>query len=131
MFPIQPLEFLGIYILAIIMGLNVMAGIGGGGIVVPLCMLLFGFDTKESISMSGFIIFLCSVSRFIVNRNQMHPAKNTVVIDYGLASVMLPTVMMGSLIGVYVNVILPPMILQIILTLVLLLLAIQTGIKAR
>lgn len=88
-----------------------MAGIGGGGIVIPLLMILFGFDTKSAISISGFSILLCSVVRFVVNFKQMHPEKNTVVIDYGLATVMLPTVLTGSLIGVFLNVMLPPLIL--------------------
>lgn len=63
----MPREFAGIYVLAVIMGLGTMAGIGGGGIVIPLLMILFGFDTKSSIAISGFTIFLCSVVRFIVN----------------------------------------------------------------
>jgi len=89
-----------------------MAGIGGGGVVVPLCMTLFGFTTKEAIAISGFTIFWCSATRFIFNINQKHPEKkDVVVIDYGLATVMLPTVLMGSLVGVFLNVILPPLIL--------------------
>jgi uncharacterized membrane protein YfcA len=106
-----PKEFAGIYVLAIIMGLGTMAGIGGGGIVIPLLMILFGFDTKGAIAISGFSIFLCSVVRYIVNIKEMHPEKNAVVIDYGLATIMLPTVLTGSLIGVFLNVMLPPLIL--------------------
>ncbi len=60
----------------------------------------------------------------------MHPEKNTVVIDYGLATVMLPTVLTGSLIGVFLNVMLPPLILQIILTIILLGLTIHAIVKS-
>jgi hypothetical protein len=37
-----------------------------------------------------------------------HPEKKTcVALDYGLASVMMPTVLMGSFIGVWFNIMLP------------------------
>lgn len=52
------------------------------------------------------------------------------VIDYGLATVMLPTVLMGSMVGVLVNVMLPVLMLQTILTLLLFFLAVQSGMKA-
>lgn len=59
-----------------------------------------------------------------------HPEKDAVIIDYGLATVMLPVVMMGSMIGVLFNLVLPSLVLQIVLTIVLLLLTIQSLGKA-
>jgi uncharacterized protein YacL len=61
----------------------------------------------------------------------MHPEKKAVSIDYGLAIVMLPTVMMGSFIGVIMNAYLPDLILQVLLTLLLAFLTIQSFLKAR
>jgi uncharacterized membrane protein YfcA len=98
-------------IISVIMALSVMAGIGGGGIVVPLCMMFFNFGTKEAIPLSGFSIFACSLLRFIMNINSKHPEKDAVAIDYNLAIVMLPTVLMGSLIGVFINVMFPSLML--------------------
>jgi hypothetical protein len=41
-----------------------------------------------------------------------HPEKKTnVALDYSLASVMMPTVLMGSFIGVIFNIMLPDMII--------------------
>ena len=51
---------------------------------------------------------------------QRHPEKkDKVSLDYGLATVMCPTVLMGSFIGVIFNGLLPDLIIQIILTLLL------------
>jgi len=44
---------------------------------------------------------------------------------------MLPTVLVGSISGVLINMMLPALVLQIILTLLLLFLAIQSGFKAK
>lgn len=51
-------------------------------------------------------------------------------LDYGLASVMMPTVLMGSFIGVWFNIMLPEMIIQIILALLLFFLTFQAATKA-
>ena len=118
-FPPHPIEIVGIIVLALMMMLCTVGGVGGGGVVIPLVMTFFKFDTKQAIALSGFSIVLCSIARFIYNFRQKHPQKDTVVIDYGLASIMLPTVLMGSFLGVLVNVTFPPILLQIIMTLLL------------
>jgi uncharacterized membrane protein YfcA len=113
------------------MMLCTLAGIGGGGVVVPLLSVFFSFEFKEATAISGFSILTCSIARFLYNFKQMHPEKKAVSIDYGLAIVMLPTVMMGSFIGVIMNAMLPDLILQILLTLLLAFLTFQSSMKAR
>ena len=130
MFPQYPMEIVGIVVLAVLMMLCTVAGIGGGGITVPLLSVFFRFEFKEATAISGFSILICSIARYIFNFRQMHPKKKAVVIDYGLAIVMLPTVMMGSFIGVIMNAILPDLILSICLTLLLSFLTVQSGVKA-
>lgn len=113
------------------MTLSTMGGIGGGGAVVPFTMMFFSFTTKEAIAISGFSIFICSLARYIYTYSDKHPEKDAVIIDYGLASIMLPAVMMGSMVGVLANVMLPSLVLQTSLTLLLIFLTIQSGGKAR
>ena len=113
------------------MSLCTIAGIGGGGIVIPFCITFFVFDTKNAVTLSGFSILSCSVTRFIYNYHLKHPEKDAVVIDYGLATVMLPTVVIGSSIGVLFNLAIPTLFLQIVLTLLLIILTIQSSLKAR
>lgn len=129
-FPQQTLEVIGIIILSLMMMLSTMAGIGGGGVVVPLLMTFFQFEPKEASCLSGFSIVLCQLTRFTYNFRQKHPQKDAIVIDYSLAIVMLPTVLMGSFIGVLINTIFPDVILLSILTLLLCYLTYQSGEKA-
>jgi uncharacterized membrane protein YfcA len=75
---------------------------------------------------------MCSITRFIINFKQKHPEKKECVsLDYGLATVMMPTVLMGSFIGVMFNTLLPDLLIQIILTMLLFFLTTQAGLKAR
>jgi hypothetical protein len=128
-FPIIGSEFIGLFLLIVVTTISTVGGIGGGSIVIPFCMTFFGFSTKAALAISNFSIFSCSLMRYLFQMNQRHPDKNAVLIDYGLATIMLPTVMMGSMIGVLGNIILPSLILQICLTLLLVVMTFKAGLK--
>lgn len=108
-----------------------VGGVGGGGLIIPIIMALFSFHTKEAIAISGFTIFTGSVARFIYSYNQRHPEKDATMIDYGIVIVMMPLVLVGSFVGVLVNIMLPPILLSLFLTVILLLLTGQSFLKGR
>ena len=113
------------------MALANVAGIGGGGIAIPILIAFFFFTTKTAIAISSFSIFLTTFARFIMNFKEKHPDKaNVVVIDYDLVTIMMPTNLAGAQIGALILVVFPSIIIQIILTLTLLALAIQSVFKA-
>jgi uncharacterized membrane protein YfcA len=95
----------------IFMALAVMAGIGGGGVVVPMLMVFYHLQTKNAMAVSGFTILIGSIGRYFITIKQRHPEKDATCIDYGLSNVMLPTVLIGSITGVFFNLLLPPLIL--------------------
>jgi len=101
----------GTIVLTILMALAVMSGIGGGGIIVSLFMEFYKLNTREAIAVTGFTILMGSLTRFIMTINKRHPEKNATVIDYSLANIMLPAVLVGSLFGVFINLILPAILL--------------------
>lgn len=74
-----------------------MGGVGGGGVANPLIMTFFHFKTKESIAISSFTILLSAVARFLYSFNEKNPKKpHVVLVDYGLASVMMPATLAGA-----------------------------------
>ncbi|CDW75048.1 UNKNOWN [Stylonychia lemnae] len=114
------------------MGAFSVAGLGGGGVIIPFSMIFFDFNTKDAIAISNFGIFTGAISRYIYSLDKKHPEKeNAVIIDYNLAILMLPTVMMGSLIGVYFNIMLPSILLSGILTILQLFIGFQSLMKGR
>lgn len=131
LFPAETREIVGLVTLSILMMLCTVAGIGGGGITIPILQVFFVFEFKQATAVSGISILICSIARYIYNFGQMHPEKKAVAIDYGLAIIMLPTVMMGSFVGVIMNAAMPDLILQVCLTLLLGFLTVQSAFKAR
>ena len=113
------------------MALCNIAGIGGGGIAIPMIMAFFKFQTKEAVAISSFTILVCTIARFLYNFNEKNPEKpDVVLIDYSLAVIMMPTTLAGSQIGTIFLQAFPDLIIQVLLTLVLFLLMLQSGRKA-
>ena len=82
-------------------------------------MSMFGFSTKEAIALGSVLILCSSVVRFILQVDERHPMKEATVIDYNIVIIMLPMLMMGSFLGVIVNIALPNIILSGFLTAIL------------
>lgn len=121
LFPMELAEFFGTFITAFCISLSNAGGIGGGGLMMPIFMVLFFFTPHQSVPMSNFCIFGGAVVRLILNRRQPHPEKATkLAIDYELVIFLLPTILAGSAIGVTLNQLLPPIVIVIGLTAILL-----------
>lgn len=116
-------------VLPFLMAMANIGGITGGGLTVPLLITFWGFGMKEAIAISGFTSLSVAAVRYVYSRNSRHPEKNTTHIDYGLVIVMVPFVQIGSFIGVFFNLMLPPVVLSIILTILLVFLTIQSLIQ--
>lgn len=124
LFPMLPLEIGGTFVLMILQTLAVMSGLGGGGIVVPLLMAFFDFDARRTVAISGFTILIGGISRFFLTYKNKHPLKDATTIEYSLVNIMLPTVLLGSVTGVFINIILPTIVQQILMFILFTLLSI-------
>lgn len=111
LFPLKAKEIYGTVVLTIFMVLAVVSGIGGGGIVVPLLMVFYDIDTKKAVAVSGFTILSGSICRYVTTVNNRHPDKDSTCIEYSLTNLMLPTVLIGSITGVFINLLFPSLIL--------------------
>ena len=133
-FPIEALEFVGIIVLSIVIAIANSGGIGGGGLVTPINIIFFQFETKAAIALTNFAIFMGGITRYLTQTKQRHPEKDAVCIDYSIASVMLPAALLGTLVGVELNVLFPSSVILLLLTLLLVYLSYNTiakGIEIR
>jgi uncharacterized membrane protein YfcA len=134
-FPELGIEIGGLFVLIALKILCTMAGVGGGGIVTPLCMVFYGFTTKDAVAVSAFATFAATFGSFLTSFKNRHPEKKGVVLlDYGLTCIMMPTTLAGAQIGSLILVVFPAPIIQICLTLMLIALGLQSlrkGIQIR
>ena len=132
-FPPTALEIAGLLTFSLVMALCVVAGIGGGGIAVALIIAFFGFTTKPAVALSSFSILVNAIMRYVYNWKTSNPSAHKpgmALVDYSLASVMSPTTLAGSQIGGLVLEIFPSLYINVLLTILLGLLGLQSARKA-
>ncbi|CAO2816838.1 unnamed protein product [Amaranthus hypochondriacus] len=103
-----------------------VGGVGGGGIFVPMLSLIIGFDPKSATAISKCMITGAAVSTVYYNLKLRHPTLDMPIIDYDLALLFQPMLMLGVSIGVAFNVIFADWMV----TVLLLILFVGTSIKA-
>ncbi|XP_027361057.1 sulfite exporter TauE/SafE family protein 3-like isoform X2 [Abrus precatorius] len=106
--------------------LGSVGGVGGGGIFVPMLALIIGFDPKSSTAISKCMIMGASMSTVYYNLRLRHPTLDMPLIDYDLALIFQPMLMLGISIGVICNV----MFADWMVTVLLIILFIATSTKA-
>lgn len=119
LFPLDSSDMWGT--IFVILGLLVAAsgGIGGGGILVPLLILVFGFSPKHAIPLSNFTILGSSITNMALNVPKRHPLANRPLVDWDLILVMEPLTMAGAIVGAFITKVLPDWILVVSLVILL------------
>ncbi|XP_068656091.1 sulfite exporter TauE/SafE family protein 3-like [Aristolochia californica] len=106
--------------------LGSIGGVGGGGIFVPMLTLIIGFDPKSSTAISKCMIMGAAGSTVYYNLRLRHPTLDLPIIDYDLALLFQPMLMLGISIGVAFNV----MFADWMVTVLLIVLFLGTSTKA-
>ncbi|KAK4799726.1 hypothetical protein SAY86_025091 [Trapa natans] len=92
-----------------------VGGVGGGGIFVPMLTLIVGFDTKSAAAISKCMIMGASTSSVWYNLRVPHPTKEVPIIDYDLALLFQPMLMLGITVGVALSVVFPYWLISVLI----------------
>lgn len=103
-----------------------VGGVGGGGIFVPMLMLIIGFDPKSATAISKCMITGAAISTVYFNLKLKHPTFDIPMIDYNMVLLMMPMLMLGITIGVSLSVVFA----NWMITLLLIIIFTGTSIKA-
>ncbi|XP_027332419.1 sulfite exporter TauE/SafE family protein 3-like [Abrus precatorius] len=103
-----------------------VGGVGGGGIFVPMLILIIGFDPKSAIAISKCMVTGAAISTVFFCLKQKHPKLDLPVIDYDLMLLIQPMLMLGISIGVILSVIFADWMV----TVLLIILCLGTSIRA-
>jgi uncharacterized membrane protein YfcA len=79
-----------------------------------------GFYPHEAIPMSKFMILFGSFTAFLINLRLKDPHRGTALTNYRIISLMIPLSLLGTMIGVKLNLMTPSWIIILVLTVVLL-----------
>jgi uncharacterized membrane protein YfcA len=100
-------------------------GIGGGGILVPLYMILLAFRPKHAIALSNFTILGGSIANCYFNVSKTLPNGRS-LIDWDIIVMMEPSTIAGAVLGSFASKYLPDFVLTVCLVIVLAMLSWRT-----
>ncbi|KAL2345158.1 hypothetical protein Fmac_006443 [Flemingia macrophylla] len=92
-----------------------VGGVGGGGIFVPMLTLIVGFDTKSAAALSKCMIMGASTASVWYNLRVPHPTKEVPILDYDLALLFQPMLMLGITVGVSLSVVFPYWLITVLI----------------
>ncbi|XAR64611.1 hypothetical protein NMG60_11008358 [Bertholletia excelsa] len=92
-----------------------VGGVGGGGIFVPMLTLIVGFDAKSAAALSKCMIMGAAASSVYYNLRVPHPIREVPILDYDLALLFQPMLMLGITIGVALSVVFPYWLITILI----------------
>src|SRR3989338_564834 len=88
------------------------AGMGGGAFYLPVFIVLLGYDVHRSVALSKAVISGVAVGSYLVLYRSRHPTADRPLIHYGVAALIEPATLVGTLAGVLLNILSPaPLIL--------------------
>jgi hypothetical protein len=64
MFPLKGMEVLGCLMIFLALTYSNAGGLGGGGIIIPVVMVFFGFNMKETIANTISTVFTSALVRY-------------------------------------------------------------------
>lgn len=95
------------------------AGIGGGGLFVPLYWLVLGAGPKGAVPLSKATILGGAIGNFVSVGFMKHPKADRPLIDYEAATFMQSGELLGVVFGVLANLMLPEIVIIVFLALIL------------
>jgi len=104
----------------VVAAISLAAGVGGGGLNVPLLMTVLSFDAHVATAMSQAMLTGGALAAFLYNYQDSHPDwPKRPLINFELASLIGAAVVAGAQVGSLLHATAPPAIILILLCVVL------------
>jgi uncharacterized membrane protein YfcA len=112
-FPFTWQDFVLIWITFLTIALSAPTGTGGGGILVPMYMIIGDFSAHSAVPLSKATIVGGAIANNMINIQRRHPFANRPVIDFDALQLLVPNLLAGTIMGVFFNAISPDWLITI------------------
>ena len=113
------MEIFGVILVLILSGLLNATGIGGGELFVATLISLFNYDIEQAVGISYSILFGGSLAKTLFSMKLRNSESGKPLINYNVAMILIPAMLMGTIVGQYLNQIFPSLIILICMTLLM------------
>jgi len=102
-------EWVGLFTIIVISTLANAGGLGAGAVIIPVYIFIYDFAPTDSIPLSKITIFAGAIASVMLSACQKRADdKNKLLISYEMAATIVPLLLIGTMIGVLLSKILPP-----------------------
>lgn len=131
LFPLVPVEYLGFGLATLGLVIAAGGGLGGGGICLPIYILILGIPVKQAIPLTSITVLGGALANNLLNVRKQHPEHpSRGVVDWDLLLQLEPMAIAGTQVGALLNNLLPEVVLVLVLFVVLSAMAYVTLVKA-
>ncbi|KAK2453192.1 hypothetical protein P8452_00847 [Trifolium repens] len=106
-----------------------VGGVGGGGIFVPMLILIIGFDAKSATAISKCMVTGAAISTVFFNLKLRHPTLDIPMIDYNLVLLNTPVIILGISIGVLLSVVFADWMITVLLIIIFIVTSVKAYLK--
>ena len=118
-FPLAWQEYLGTVLIFCLLGMANASGLGGGVIMIPILMTIFLFPAHQTVALSLTMATVGAGTAYLAKIGARRPKSTKPLVDYDIAMLMQPGLLLGTVYGVMLNVVFPGWLLLVLLTLLL------------
>ncbi|OQS01100.1 hypothetical protein ACHHYP_01827 [Achlya hypogyna] len=116
LFPLSPTDVAGTIGAFLCVIVSSGGGLGGGGLLVPLYIIVLGMSSHDAIPLSKATIFGSAIASMLLNVRKKHPLDpERQLIDYEVVVMMEPMTLAGTIIGVHLNKMCPEWLITVLL----------------
>jgi uncharacterized membrane protein YfcA len=135
LFPMDQWDWITLVLVILACILAASGGIGGGGLLVPLYILVSGFAANSASPLSSATITGGGFANYYSYSTRLHPnfdkGVHKPLIDYDTALLIMPALLLGTLYGTLLNKILPEWLFLALMFILMIKYSIRTTNKGR
>lgn len=90
-----------------------------GEFKVVLLMIALNYSEQEATIICYPMVAGAALYNFFLLMFRRHPTKNTSLVDYNIVLIIIPSVLYGSTLGTLLNDVLPPVVANVLITILL------------
>ena len=111
LFPLSALEIFGLFLTIVVAGLANSGGIGGGTLLTSILIIFFYYTENQALSIVYSLVFGGSLGNFFNIAGRRNPQTGKPLIDFDLALVCMPLMVMGTTFGVVLGRMVAPIVI--------------------
>lgn len=117
--PLDMRDCLAIGLALLLCAISAGGGIGGGGLLLPLFILVLAFTPHDASPLTNATVFGGATANLLHYVRRRHPSGRKSLINFEVALMMEPMTMLGATLGVVLNKMFPGWLITLLVTLVL------------